>query len=301
MRDITLGEMGMSFLETLVRRLRRSAPETGAVKLRGTAQSVVDRIRAADEGSWFRVRLNGVGVDLPRYTLMTMRHCIHAGNDMPDLRVETAHWRAMLGELTDHTLFLDIGAATGAMSVPFAVQHPKARYVAFEPSPRAFRYLKDTALRNRADVKLFPYALSDQAGTLDFIEMPEASDGEAPYLPETSRLASGDDAIDHRATKHAVEVRTLDSIAEKIGIGDARKLVIKIDVEGFECNVLRGGIETIDRHRPVLAIDIHNYPGGNILTETEVIEILRPFGYAMHRMDHVLLFGEGDRLVHHHE
>ena len=143
---------------------------------RAIVQGRVDAIAASSIDSWFLVRLNGVALLLPRYTLMSMRHCLAASADRQmSLLIETAHWEWVKSKFDDNTLFLDIGAAAGTMSVPYALSFPEGlRIVSFEPSRRARNYLESTLAKNIArNVTVLPFALSDAAGDLSFMEFPE--------------------------------------------------------------------------------------------------------------------------------
>ena len=190
-----------------------AAPLAQELGWRAIVQGRLDAIAASSIDAWFRVRLNGVSLLLPRYTLMVMRDCLTASADRElSLLVETAHWEWMRVQFGDNTLFLDIGAATGAMTVPYALSFPEGlRIVSFEPSRRARDYLEKTLMRNGArNVTVLPFALSDAAGHLSFMELPEDSSGLAPFLPEGSRLQLPTEELYPGAVGYEVEVRTLD-------------------------------------------------------------------------------------------
>jgi len=53
-----------------------------------------------------------------------------------------------------------------------------------------------------------------------------------------------------------VPLRRLDSIVE--GLGLKRVDVIKIDTEGAEVQVLKGGVKTIMRFRPYIVVEVRN-------------------------------------------
>ncbi|WP_420407923.1 FkbM family methyltransferase [Hoeflea sp.] len=260
---------------------------------RAMTQGQIRAISNASADSWFKVSLNGVQMELPRYTVMTMRHCLHVALEGPlSLMVETAHWQKMRDEIVVDTLFLDVGAATGAMSVPFALStDDSVRYVAFEPSLRARGYIQSTIDRNKVtNVKVLPYAVSDGPGTLGFVELPEDETGDTPYLPEASRLSIESEVLDFPGQiKYDVEVTTLDALEKELDYAGAGKLVIKIDVEGFEDKVLLGAMETIKRYKPFLSIDIHLHPGKDIMTDAACREILAPLGYDIERSGHVMI------------
>jgi FkbM family methyltransferase len=246
---------------------------------------------------------------LPRYTLMIMRDCLTASTSGEvGLLVETAHWQWMKSKFSGNSLFLDIGAAAGTMTVPYALSFPESlRVVSFEPSQRARDYLATTLTRNGVrNVTVLPFALSDVAGSLSFMELPEDASGKEPYLPEGSRLKVPTDQLSKPwywflyprpwrpqfypgAVQYAVEVCTLDSLAEQLRFDEAETIVVKIDVEGFEDRVLKGALKTLKRFKPYLSIDIHNHPGRLDMTDEACMAILTPQGYQFERMGHVLL------------
>ena len=139
------------------------------------------------------------------------------------------HWApdeaAIAGlSLPDESVVVDIGANIGAMAKIFA---RRAKVVhAFEPSPRALEYLRMNADEN---VIVHAVALSDHAG-VGLFEERESLD----------RSSLSDHGIE-------VPVRTLDSF-------DLKPDLIKIDVEGFEPEVLRGARETL-RRSPILLFE----------------------------------------------
>jgi FkbM family methyltransferase len=139
------------------------------------------------------------------------------------------HWapdeQAIAGlALTKDSVVVDIGANIGAMARIFA---KRAKVVhAFEPSPRALEYLRLNAEEN---VIVHPVALSDHSG-VGLFEERESLD----------RSSLSDHGVE-------VPVRTLDSF-------DLKPDLIKIDVEGFEPEVLRGARETLQRS-PILLFE----------------------------------------------
>jgi FkbM family methyltransferase len=259
---------------------------------RAFARGAVDAIAASERDSWFRVLFNGVRLTLPRYTLMTMRHCIFTQPDGTlKMEVETRHWEKLRDELTDGALFLDVGAATGAMSIPFDLSVKKdIAIVAFEPSRRARDWLTATAERNGATrVTVSPLALSDAAGSFEFFELPEDETGDTPFLPEGSRLRAAGEGEAGMGVAYPVTVSTLDAFMATEAPRGRSKLVIKVDVEGFEDKVLTGGLETIARHRPFFAIDIHNFPGRAESTGPAVRAIAERFPYTVEQHGHVMV------------
>jgi len=261
---------------------------------RARQEGAASMLAAAEEEAWFGVKFNGVDLHLPKYTLLTMYHCLHfPEKSRPVLLVETAHWNKLKSWLEDGTVFLDVGAATGAMCVPFDLSVDKnIRIAAFEPSRRTRGFLEKTVARNQCRrIEVYPYALSGEDGTQQFAELPMDPNGQCPFLPERSHLSfDGDNLVPEGTDLYSVSVRTLDSLQGELKLAEASKLVVKIDVEGFEADVLRGARQITEQHRPVFAIDIHLKPGQKTIdTEQDVRDVLAPFNYKFERLNHVLL------------
>jgi FkbM family methyltransferase len=125
---------------------------------------------------------------------------------------------------------LDIGAHVGTYSWMCG---KKAEHVyAFECSPKTFCYLAANIALHGLEYKIspFPFALGDAEGELEYIE--RSADGGGNGVKQLSDL-------DDRCQRVKVRVKTLDSFGfTNIGF-------IKIDVEGFEKEVLTGAQQTL--------------------------------------------------------
>ncbi|MDR1895711.1 MAG: FkbM family methyltransferase, partial [Prevotellaceae bacterium] len=133
----------------------------------------------------------------------------------------------LLHFLREEDSFADIGANIGMYTV-LASGHVGAKTFSFEPVPSTFSNLKDNIAINHVKDKVasFNIALGAREGIIEF----------------TSSLNS----MNHVATENEpntikVPVKTLDSILENRKIPS----LLKIDVEGFETEVLAGGGKTL--------------------------------------------------------
>ncbi|HWK44520.1 MAG TPA: FkbM family methyltransferase [Stellaceae bacterium] len=239
---------------------------------------------------WFEARFNDVDVVLPGDTIRTMIHCIYSTEECPILiAVEDNHLHWMISKLQPGSVFLDVGAATGAMSVPIAKRFGESvALYAFEPARKARALLIATLDRNALTaVTVIPEAVADTIGAVTFAEFVYDEASDRPYLPETSTIHTpmieGTDML-----RYDVPVTTLDAFAAEHGLL-GRPAVVKVDVEGFEVQVLRGAAAYLAAARPWLAIDIHRDPFGEDTTEAKVVGILEPLGYSIERMGHVVL------------
>lgn len=135
---------------------------------------------------------------------------------------------------------LDVGANKGVYAYAL-LEHSSAVH-AFEPNPKLYRILESWA-RGRAT--LHPIALGDRPGTATLM-IPKSGRGYSNQGGSLSTVKIGGGAYG----EVTVECRRIDDM-EISGIG-----FIKIDVEGFESQVIRGAAETLRRDRPNLLIEI---------------------------------------------
>ena len=247
-------------------------------------------LNACAPDCWLRLELNGAKLWLPRDTLLTMFHCLHTGGAKLYLAVEERHLNWMMQHLEDGGTFLDVGAATGATTLPIVLRFGDAvRIISYEPAEAARTLLLATLERNHiAGVEVRSSAVADASGSAEFREFLPDDDGTTPWLPETSTLIGNiiSDRPHHTVT---VPVVTLDEDAYHMC--ERKPVVIKIDVEGFETQVLRGAERLISEFRPWLSIDIHAEPfgDGSETTEQSVRDLLSRYDYGFSKVDHVLL------------
>ena len=131
-------------------------------------------------------------------------------------------------------LCLDIGANIGFMSMALASRGP---VIAFEPQEALFKLLvENTAGKS---VECYNVALGSAAGVA---HMPRVRYGEKGNYGGVRIVSGGFGTIE-------VPMRTLDSFGLE-GVG-----LIKIDVEGYELEVLKGAVETIERCSPILYVE----------------------------------------------
>jgi FkbM family methyltransferase len=122
----------------------------------------------------------------------------------------------------------DIGANVGHYAVSFSYQVGiSGRVFAFEPSPRNLAPLHERTLV-AGNVVVLPFALSDKCGQFSF---KEEADGTTSHIAADNSPGDVNELI-------TVNLRTGD---EMISRGDAAfPNIVKIDVEGYELEVLLG-------------------------------------------------------------
>ena len=190
------------------------------------------------------------------------------------------HERFMFGALSrlvrPGDVVYDVGANLGLYSRFFAQVFGASKVLAFEPMSGNRADLQRNLLLGGVNdrVQIFPCALAETEGE-ELLQLDEVASGAAVL----DRVSGGQASESHRQygvepRTERVRVRTLDALARAESLHPPG--VIKIDVEGAEALVLRGGRETIARYRPRLAIELHGPD-----TAREVLPILHEHGYAV--------------------
>ena len=125
--------------------------------------------------------------------------------------------------IKENLTIIDIGAHKGQTSLYFNKQFPNSKVIAFEPCPTLFKELSTNLIGNK-NIKAYNFALGNgnQSAFL--------TSGNSDLCGQISETAT-DKSI-------KIEIRTLNSIYDFLKIGCID--LMKIDVEGFEINVLEG-------------------------------------------------------------
>lgn len=128
---------------------------------------------------------------------------------------------------------VDVGANIGNHAFFFKEVCQANRVVCFEPHPNNFPILQE----NCPTCENYSIGLSSENGE-GFLELVEDINSNSG----TSRLGSNG---------HPIEIKTLDSFKFE------NVTFIKIDVEGFELEVLKGAQETINKYKPDVLVETH--------------------------------------------
>lgn len=174
---------------------------------------------------------------------------------------------------------LDIGANIGAHTLPLArAVGPAGRVHAFEPTAYAFAKLKANLALNPA---LHPSVHARQ------MLLDDTPGGEIPAtLCSGWPLEAGVNLHpEHRGEPHDTSGATSATLDEELA-GIERIDFIKLDVDGRELPVLRGGRQLLERFHPPILIELcahvcleHGYP------LSELLELLTGHGYGFQRLD----------------
>jgi FkbM family methyltransferase len=144
--------------------------------------------------------------------------------------LHASEWvRALLS--TKNPLIVDVGANAGVFSHYVHCLKHDSSFIAFEPLPKMVQRLNELKNRTSMNMEIHQKAVSDECGEAWF-ETAHGYDG-------TSKLASDKESTGNRIR---VDTTTLDAV-----LASRHILLMKIDVEGFECNVIKGGLKCLSQ------------------------------------------------------
>ncbi|HEV2856125.1 MAG TPA: FkbM family methyltransferase [Thermoanaerobaculia bacterium] len=146
----------------------------------------------------------------------------------------------------------DVGANNGYYTVLFShLAGPRGEVHAFEPVPPTFERLEANLGREAryGNVRANRTAVGDAVGTARLF-LPGEDHGQASL----ARHREGSWSAGGPVSEHEAPLTTLDAYAAERGV--ERVDFLKCDVEGAELAVLRGGAGLLERHRPVLHLEV---------------------------------------------
>lgn len=164
---------------------------------------------------------------------------------------------AAVAACDQHRVCIDIGANVGlwACDLVKSFEH----VIAFEPVSEFIECFKKNV--PGSNYTMYQMALGREES---FIEM------------NIVQGNTGHTHIDQTSMgKGTIPMKTLDSF-NLINVD-----MIKIDVEGFEGEILAGAMKTIEQNKPVLVIEQQKHEYQNDMSETPAIKILEGWGYRV--------------------
>ena len=158
--------------------------------------------------------------------------------------------------VSDYGVAVDIGANVGLWSRDLAIKF--ARVIAIEPVVEFQECLRrNVPMEN---IEVWPFALGTEDTTIDMI-ITEGNTGHSHINKDS--VGSG-----------KVEMKRLDSL-------DFDRIdYMKIDCEGYEMQILKGGENTLRTHQPIIVVEQKLHTDTGITKETQYgcVELLKTWG-----------------------
>jgi FkbM family methyltransferase len=172
---------------------------------------------------------------------------------------------------------LDIGANLGSFTLPLAKANPHLTFHAFEPQRIIYYQLCGNTLINGLDnVHCHNFGLSDERKRFD-IELPDyATEGNIGAFSIDKEVRENEYECQTKGKTEPMVVFPLDD-------GRHQKVrLIKIDVEGHELEVIKGGIDTINGNNyPPIIFEAWNWKPWYQGKREELFAYLKSHGYEI--------------------
>jgi len=183
-----------------------------------------------------------------------------------------AHWKKYFTEESDNIksyikkgdTVIDVGANIGLFTFLLSdLVGLKGKVYSYEPCAVSFEKLyKNIQLNNLKNVEIFQHGMGSKEDTLEIY-----------FHPRQGGLSSIVERVSENCISEKITMTTLDRISNEI-IGKIS--FIKIDTEGYEPEVLMGGINLVQKNKPVLYLEL----GGKYQQASQkVLEILKKMKY----------------------
>lgn len=192
-----------------------------------------------------------------------MQYCIYFG-------IEIEPRSRLYSLVKNGTTVIDVGTNIGETLLNFAKINQDGRNIGFEPVPYLYETAKNNiALNKFENIELVNKGLSSFKEKLSFRETGENNSG-GTFL---TRENNAEDPC-------SVEVVRLDDVVVWDGIENVS--LIKIDVEGFEMEVLKGASDTLRRFRPTVFVEIDDeFLARQKSSAVEVFDLLAAHKYRV--------------------
>ena len=181
--------------------------------------------------------------------------------------------RAIQSNLSRGGVFYDIGASVGWFSLFAAgIVGPSGCVFAFEPAPAVYAQLSDN-VSGMANIHTFQCGIGSADGDFEFAA--QGTSSAASFVQAVTEI-NKDYLPGTPITKVKVNVRKIDTMLPQMQVPN----LVKIDVEGFELNVLKGA-ERLLVLGPSLIAEIHptqlKLSGGS---DDAVFDLLKRSNYS---------------------
>lgn len=179
----------------------------------------------------------------------------------PDMALEFEPLK-LLCQQCERGQLIDVGANIGLYTLLFRAASPLP-IIAYEPQPFLFRLLQQNiAYNNLPGVEARNLACGDRRGEIAFFtglngSVVVGSSRKASIVHSDATIQTGSWKQMAQKTQAGgivnVPVTTLDK-----DLADIEEIaVLKIDCEGYEYQILQGARQLIERHRPLLFVEVH--------------------------------------------
>jgi FkbM family methyltransferase len=152
----------------------------------------------------------------------------------------------IMKNIRPESIYLDVGANIGSTSLPVAILHPTVEVNSFEPNPKIYEKLsKNIRLNSITNIAAFNIGIGSSNSPAQF------------YFSGAKKTNHGTSSLNLNAdivspVEIEIDIRRIDDLYAN---PDKPIGLIKIDVQGFEMDVLLGARLTVKRFAPIILFE----------------------------------------------
>lgn len=167
--------------------------------------------------------------------------------------------------------FIDVGANIGLLSI-FNNRYINKDVISFEANPEIFDELKVNFDLNQINkAKIFNIGLGESEKTLFLYTNKNINRGGSSFINRSSDNES-----------YSVQIKPLDDFLYLFS--EYKKYLLKIDVEGWEINVLKGAKEILKKIKPIIILEFSKEIIAQERNSFELIELIRENNYEIFKL-----------------
>lgn len=167
----------------------------------------------------------------------------------------------------------DIGAHSGLISALFCAANSQNRAFSFEPSPILCERLSAIRALNQFGerMKIEQIGIGEASGTTEMLLDPGSGYVQTQRFDQTMW-----------STPEVVQMR-IESIPDAASRLNVIPQFIKLDIESYEYEAIKGSLEFLARHKPVLFLELHlNYLDQRNIPASTVVQMVEECGYRFY-------------------
>jgi FkbM family methyltransferase len=180
-------------------------------------------------------------------TSMGVQFLLFKGNDLVSNALRNGGYENDLHVLSEGILrdkkdgvVLDIGANLGSYCIPLAKKHPHIKFEAFEPQRIVnYQLCANIIINGLENVNSYEVGLSDKEEAIELVMPDYTVEGNIGAFSIDKEVRDNEYECSSKGVTDELQLTTLDAL------GYENVKLLKIDVEGHELEVLKGGTETL--------------------------------------------------------
>jgi len=215
-------------------------------------------------------------------TSMGVQFLVFKGNDLVSNALRNGGYEDDLHALSEGILrdkkdgvVLDIGANLGSYCIPLAKKHPHIKFEAFEPQRIVnYQLCANIIVNGLENVNSYEGGLSDKEEVIELVMPDYTVEGNIGAFSINKEVRDNEYECISKGVTEKLQLTTLDALRyEHIKL-------LKIDVEGHELEVIKGGIRTLKRNNyPPIIFEAWTWKPWYQERRKELFDYLHNLGY----------------------